>query len=765
MVLYALATLLFAALPSHPDAAVADPLAAGIETLVNAAIAEGKLPGCVVAIGRKEGVLYERAFGHRALQPEKEAMTVDTIFDLASLTKPVATAASILILRDQGKLDLDGKVSRYLPEFTGNGKQDITLRQGLTHSSGLPAETRVGDFDKGKAFAFKRIYKLKPRSAPGARFAYSDVGFIVLGELINKVAGRDLAAFTHAKIFAPLGMRDTGFLPAAELRPRIAPTEQRKGVFIRGDVHDPRAYRLGGVAGHAGLFSTAADLARFARMILARETTVLSRRSLDDFIAPHDVPDGIRALGWDVASAYSNNRGTTLSPRAIGHGGYTGTSLWIDPEQDLFIVFLSNRVHPDGKGAINDLAAGIATWAGALLGHPPIAPDHPALAKLPFPVGIDALVADDFASLRGARVALLTNDAARAGDGRRTTDVLAARQEFSVVALLSPEHGLSATRDERIKDSVDKATGLPIASLYGGKRGRLTPAKGPRPVTLPPGIDTVVVDLPDVGVRFFTYAGTLHAVLIAAARRGLRVLVLDRPNPQGGTRVLGPVLARRERSPVNHHPLPILHGMTLGELALLMNADDHLGARLEITRMPRYDRATLPAETGLPFFPPSPNLRTPTQVWLYPAIALLEGTNISVGRGTETPFEHFGAPFIDGEALAKALSAAGLAGIHFAPTTFTPKAGPYKNTACHGLRATLEKPADVDPVRTGFALIRALHGLYPKAWNTARLHRIVGDPAVTAALLDGKPDGEIAALFAPALEAWKAKRAKYLLYP
>ena len=765
MISPALATFLLIALPTTPDTEQTDPLAAGIEKLVGDAIAEGKLPGCVVAIGRRDGVIYQRAFGHRALLPEKEPMTLDTIFDVASLTKPVATALSLMVLRDQGKLDLDGKVSRYLPKFTGKGKQDITIRQMLTHTSGLPAETRVADFDLGKDHAFQRIFDLPLKAPPGTRFAYSDVGFLVLGELVAQVARLDLAAFSRAKLFQPLGMRNTGFLPPAETRPRIAPTEQRKGAFIRGDVHDPRAHRLGGVAGHAGLFSTANDLALFARMILAGEAKILPRQTIADFIAPHDVPTAIRALGWDVASAYSINRGTTLSPRAIGHGGYTGTSMWIDPGQDLFIVFLSNRVHPDGKGSINTLASRIGTLAGSILGRPPIAPAHPALATIPFPVGIDALAAESFASLRGARVALLTNDAARTGDGRRTTDVLAAQKEFFLVALLSPEHGLSATKDERIKDGVDQETALPIFSLYGGTRGKLVPTLGPRPVTLPADIDTVVVDLPDVGVRFYTYAGTLHAVLIAAAQRGLRVIVIDRPNPQGGTRVLGPILADHERSPVNHHPLPILHGLTLGELALLMNADEHLGARIDVVRMPRYDRKALPAETGLPFFSPSPNLRTPTQVQLYPAIALLEGTNIAVGRGTDTPFEHFGAPFIDGAKLAAALASESLDGIRFFPTTFTPKVAPYKDTPCHGLRVTLEIPATFDPVRTGFAILRALHALYPKAWDTTRLHRIVGDPTVTAAILDNRPDSATTALYAPALEAWKTKRAKYLLYP
>ena len=583
------------------DAEAPAALREGIEHLAVEALAQGKLPGCVVAIGRQSGIVYSRAFGFRALSPEREAMTADTIFDLASLTKPIATATSLMVLADQGKIDLDDPASRYVPEFAARGKSAVTLRQLLTHVSGLPSETALDDYEHGRAEAIRRIAGLSLKAAPGTRFIYSDVGFLVLEEVVRRVAGTNLATFSAGAIFEPLGMRQTGFLPSTHDRARIAPTEQRKGAWIRGDVHDPRAFRLGGVAGHAGLFSTAADLSRYARMLLGsgalEGVRVMSAAAMTKMLAPHDVPGGIRALGWDMQSAYSNNRGTSFSRRAIGHGGYTGTSLWIDPEQDLFVIFLSNRVHPDGKGSINALASAIGTLAGSTLGRPLVESKFSAGSLA---VGIDALAAEDFLPLRGLRLALLTNDSARTRDGVRTTDVLAARRDLKLVALLSPEHGLSASHDEFVDDGIDAKTKLPVFSLYGGSRAsRSKAATGARPVTLPPNIDAIVVDLPDVGARFFTYASTVHATLRAAAQQGLRVIVLDRPNPIDGIDVAGPMLKPSEQSAVNHHPLPVRHGLTMGELAELMNADEHLGVRLEIVRMPHYERRAYYDETGL----------------------------------------------------------------------------------------------------------------------------------------------------------------------
>jgi len=751
--------------PPKPELKVPAALGEGIDQLVTEALAQGKLPGCVVAIGRARGVVYQKAFGARALMPSQEAMTLDTIFDVASLTKPIATASTLMVLAEQGKVDLDERAARYVPEFRTHGKDAITLRQLLTHVSGLPTETPVADFEHGRKEAMKHSLALSLKAPPGTKFIYSDVGFLVLEEVIRRVTGGDLAALADNMVFRPLDMRDTGFLPAAAVRTRIAPTEKRNDTWMRGEVHDPRAYRLGGVAGHAGLFSTAKDLTRFARMVLGEGTLdgarVLSAESVRNMLAAHDVPGGIRALGWDVQSAYSTNRGSALSRRAVGHGGYTGTSLWIDPERDLFVLFLSNRVHPDGKGSINALAGAIATLAGTTL-----TPAETHVTGSPLALGIDVLAAENFARLRGLRFVLLTNDSARTRDGLRTTDVLASRRELALVSLLSPEHGLTASRDERIEDGVDAKTKLPVGSLYGGALApRMARPPGPRPVTLPAAIDAVVVDLPDVGARFFTYASTLHGILRTAAERGLRLIVLDRPNPIDGVDVAGPMLKASEMSPVNHHPLPIRHGMTMGELAELMNADEHLGVRLEVVRMAGYDRRAYFDETGLAWWPPSPNLRTVGQTVLYAGVALLEATNVSVGRGTDTPFEVIGAPWIDGRALASELAKAGLAGVSFEATHFTPTENRYQGVLCHGVRLRLENRAAFEPVRTGLAVALALRKLHGKDWDSARLRRMLGDPAVAQAVVDGRPLVEVEALFKDDLEAFRAKRAKYLLYP
>jgi uncharacterized protein YbbC (DUF1343 family) len=302
--------------------------------------------------------------------------------------------------------------------------------------------------------------------------------------------------------------------------------------------------------------------------------------------------------------------------------------------------------------------------------------------------------------------------------------------------------------------------------LYGGSHGpRAGRPAGPRPVTLPKDLDAVVIDLPDVGARFFTYASTMHATLRAAAERGLRVFILDRPNPLGAALVAGPMLKSGEMSPVNHHPLPIRHGMTLGELAEMIDADEHLGLQLVVVRMQNYRRAAYFDETGLAWSPPSPNLRTVDEAVLYPAVALVEATNVSVGRGTDTPFELVGAPWLDGNLLAHELSRLGLAGVAFSATTFTPTASPYARTLCQGVRVRLDSRATFEPVRTGIAIALTLRKHFRRQWDAQRLHGMIGDPAVTAAILDGQPLASIESLFKADLDAFVAKRAKYLLYP
>jgi CubicO group peptidase (beta-lactamase class C family) len=338
-----------------------------IDALVTRGIAQGQMPGCVVVVGRRGKIVWRKAYGDRQIEPQRQAMTVDTLFDLASLTKPIATATSVMLLVERGQLAIDAPASKYIPEFTGHDKEKITLKQLLVHTSGLTPDNALSDYNDGPEKAWERICNLKLLSPPGDRMRYSDVGFIVLGKIVERVGGQSLDTFAGENLYQPLGMSETMYRLSDELKERAAPTEKRGGQWIRGEVHDPRAWKLGGVAGHAGLFSTADDLARFAHMLASRGTygdvRILSPETFELMIAPHKVSGGVRGLGWDKRSGFSSNRGDGFSDEAIGHGGFTGTTFWVDPRHQLFVIFLSNRLHPDGEGAVNQLAGRIGTIA------------------------------------------------------------------------------------------------------------------------------------------------------------------------------------------------------------------------------------------------------------------------------------------------------------------------------------------------------------------------------------------------------------------
>ncbi len=555
-------------------------------------------------------------------------------------------------------------------------------------------------------------------------------------------------------------MHETTFRPTGALRDRAAPTEFRDGAWIQGDVHDPRAWKLGGVAGNAGLFSTASDLARFARALLnggeLEGARILSPKSVQAFFARHDVPGGVRALGWDVQTAYSSNRGDSFSPRAVGHGGYTGTSLWIDPAKDLFVVVLSNRVHPDGHGSMNALAGQIATIAGDAVAPEASAELTCGAADALVETGLDVLQAEHFARLDGAHVGLITNVTGRARDGASDIALFRDAPGVSLVALFAPEHGLAASHEGIIADARDETSGLPVYSLYGG-------AFRPTAESLR-GIDTLVFDVQDVGTRFYTYASTMHRAMRTAAEAGLRFVVLDRPNPIDGLRIEGPVLAAAKGF-VNHFPLPVRHGMTMGELALLIDAEEHLGLALDVVTMRGWRRDAMYDETGLPWANPSPNLRSVDEELLYPGVGLVEGTNVSVGRGTSTPFEVVGAPWIDEAALVSALGRERITGVRIEATRFTPDASVHRGEECHGVKLTITDRLAFESVRTGLAIGRALASLYPKEWHAADVASLLQDAPLLDALRAGAPIDDLVARANADVATFRAKRDKYLLYP
>lgn len=349
-----------------------------IDAAVEAALKRNDFPGAVVLVVHDNDVVYRKAFGSRALLPEKQPMTPDAIFDMASLTKPVATATSILQLVERGKLSFSDPVAKHWPAFAANGKESVTVEHCLLHVSGLTADNAIADYADGPAKAVERIAALKLEAPPGTRFRYSDVGFIVLGLLVEKLSGMPVDQYAKQNIFEPLKMTDTGFNPAEKLWPRVAPTGKRDGKIILGAVHDPRAFALGGVAGHAGLFSTADDLARYSRTLIRhgaldgvrilKPETVAQFTEAKEVPPPKDARKLYRSRGWDVDTGFSAPRGDGFTRgEGYGHTGFTGTSLWIDPKSRTAIIVLTNRVHPNDKGNSTPLRREIGTIVAAAI--------------------------------------------------------------------------------------------------------------------------------------------------------------------------------------------------------------------------------------------------------------------------------------------------------------------------------------------------------------------------------------------------------------
>ena len=734
-----------------------------IDDAVAKAIAKGHMPGCVVLVGHQGGIVFLKAYGERQIEPTPEKMTIDTVFDLASLTKPIATATSVMLLVERGEVALGAPVAQYLPEFGQNGKEELTIEDLLTHRSGLIPDNPLGDYEHGEEEAWRRIWALEPQSEPGERFVYSDVNYLVLGKLVQEVTGKPLNEFAQETIYAPLGMTQTGFVPPEELRERSAPSEKRDDQWLKGVVHDPRSALLGGVAGHAGLFSTAEDLAVYAQMMLGKGyycgASILSPQTVAEMTRPRSIDGRKRALGWDVKTSYSTNRGDLLSPRAFGHGGFTGTAIWIDPELKLFVIFLSNRLHPDGEGSVNPLAGRIANIAAASLRTPLVSSVATAPQQEggePVVLGIDALAADEFRPLQGKRVGLITNHTGLNAAGERTVDLLHNAPNVTLVALFSPEHGFAGKLDEDgITDSRDEATGLPIYSLYGENR---TPTAEQLE-----GLDVLVFDIQDVGARFYTYTSTMAQAMRAATERGLEYVVLDRPNPIDGVSVAGPMLDPGAESFVGIHSMPVRHGMTIGELATMINDEQQLGAKLHVVKIENWRRDTYWDATGLVWVNPSPNMRSLTQAVLYPGVGMLETTNISVGRGTDTPFELVGAPWIDAREFARVLNDAALPGVTFVPVRFTPTSSKHEGKLCQGVNLIVTDRDQLEPVAMGFTIAATLRQLYAEEWDSDNL-RLIGNEQAVEAIRAGESAPAIVAGYAAGLEPFRERRAKFLLY-
>ena len=736
-------------------------------------IQSGRMPGAVVLVGNRTEVLYRQAFGQRALQPAPLPMTANTRFDLASLTKAVATTTAVMQLVERRKLHLDDPVAKYWPQFARNSKNAITLRQLLTHYSGLRADLDLSSKWSGYGSALSLIVAEKPISTPGEKYLYSDINFEILGELVRRVSGQALDVYCAKHIFQPLRMKNTAFKPSTAQQSDIAPTE------YLGRVHDQTAYRMGGVAGHAGLFSTADDLANFARMLLnggsENGVRILNRKSVEEMSIPQSPPGKgkLRGLGWNLAAPFVSNREQLLPVGSYGHLGYTGTMLWIDPVSKTYVIVLSNRVHPNGKGDADPLRRGILAIVAdalepesderilaarpALASYYQLATAHPEIrpaAKVA--TGLDVLEAENFASLKGLRVGVITNQTGIDATGRSIVDLLHRAPGVKLAAIFSPEHGIRGNVDEKVASSTDAVTGLPLYSLYGKDR---------RPTEeMLKGIDALVFDVQDAGVRFYTYATTMAYAMEAAAHKDLAFYVLDRPDPIGADVVQGPMLDADIKSFTAYFPLPVRHGMTLGELAGLFNTQANIGAKLHVIKMRGYRRSDWYDDTGLKWVNPSPNLRTLTQATLYPGVGLVEGANVSVGRGTDTPFERVGAPWINSKELADYLNRRGIAGVFFIPTDFTPDANRYQNQLCHGIRVLLTDRHALDSPLLGVEIASALYRLYPAEFRVQEILGMVGARGVLQTLTEGQDPKLISSQWQGGIKEFSELRNKYLLY-
>ncbi len=371
--------------------------------------------------------------------------------------------------------------------------------------------------------------------------------------------------------------------------------------------------------------------------------------------------------------------------------------------------------------------------------------------------GIDVLRRQNFSPLAGKQVGLVTNHTGLAGDGTSTIDLLHKSSVCKLVALFSPEHGIRGTAEQGVSSSVDEATGVPVYSLYGE-------TLRPRPETLR-GLDALVYDIQDVGVRFYTYSTTMAYCMEEAAKAGIPFYVLDRPNPVTGLIVEGPMLDPDKTSFVGYMPLPIRHGMTLGELARFINTEKRLGADLHVIEMEGWHRDYYFSDTGQVWVNPSPNMRSLLEAIFYPGVCLLEGTNVSVGRGTDTPFERIGAPWIEPRALAAALKAARLPGVDFVPVFFTPTASTNQGQRCGGVDLLLTDRKSFQSVLTGITLISVLHNLYPDKFQIDKTIRLLGNQQALEALKRGETPAKVMNAAAPAVRDFLSRRQKALIYP
>lgn len=731
-----------------------------LDAAIQQAIQTDRIPGAVLLVGHQGVIIHRKAYGNRALVPVPEPMTIDTIFDCASLTKVIATSSGMMKLFEEGKVRIADRVTEYLPEFQG-GKSEITIGDLMTHFSGLRPDLDLQPPWSGYETGIQLADRDTPAGAPGVKFVYSDINFILLGEIVHRLSGQSMPDYLRRILFQPLAMRDTMFNPPPTLRPRIAPTEQLKnGGLLRGVVHDPTARSMGGVAGHAGLFSTGDDLSRFCQMLLDKGEhgglRLFSALTVEKFTSPQSPPAQRvqRGLGWDIDSPFSGVRGELFPVGSYGHTGFTGTSLWMDPASETFIILLTNAVHPHLRPAITSLRGRVSTIVAAALGSEGAV----TVARLPVRTGLDVLVEQRFRPLQGKRIGLITNHTGVDREGKRDIDRMV-EAGLKITALFSPEHGIAGVEDqENIGNTRDSATGIPVWSLFEGENRRPTRE-------MLNGVDAMVFDIADIGTRFYTYPSTMAYAMEECARMHIPFYVLDRPNPITGLHVEGPMLDRDKLSFVGYFPLPLRHGMTIGELARLFNGENHIGADLHVIQVEGWKRNEWFDATGLPWVNPSPNIRNLTEALVYPGIGMLEySTNYSVGRGTDSPFEVAGADFINGKRLAAYLNGRAIPGVSVYPIRFQPAASHFAGKTIEGVHFLVTNRNAFDSARLGLEVAGALQRLYPGKISLTVNRKLIGSEGVIQGLMRRESPALLRRRDDAQLRKFLELREKYLLY-
>jgi uncharacterized protein YbbC (DUF1343 family) len=535
---------------------------------------------------------------------------------------------------------------------------------------------------------------------------------------------------------------------------------------------------MGGVAGHAGVFTTADDLAKYAQMLVGMGTRdgvhVFNPETVRKFTEPGSPADQpvLRGLGWDIDSPFSSNRGELYPIGSYGHTGFTGTSLWIDPTSHSFVIFLSNVVHLKRGNSLSSLRGRLATAIAAGFGlnipndvaitgygetisgagaHRVIARNAETLT------GLDVLEAENFKELKNKRIGLITNQTGLDRAGHRNVDAMLSAG-VHVTKLFSPEHGINGTEDDNVVDAKDQATGIPVTSLYQPNQRRLSAAQMQ-------GLDAVVFDIQDIGARFYTYSCTLLYSLEEAGKARKPFYVLDRPNPITGTRIEGPMIDKDLQSFVGCYDMPLRHGMTFGELANMANSEQQWGADLHVVHMKNWQRGDWFDSGSLTWVNPSPNMRSLNAALLYPGVGMLEyNTNYSVGRGTDAPFEQIGADWIQGRALAAALNAQFIPGVRVYPTKFQPTASNFSGQTIEGVRFVITDRESFDSTRLGVEIAVALRTLYPGKIDFDKCKNLIGSRETINALAQGKEAIDIwTAAQADAIK-FAERRKQFLLY-